>query len=283
MDNTLIVIPTRGRTERQLTYRYLPESLRPSTILVAPRNELAALRARCPEARNIVAQPDHIDTIAKKRAWILGEMPGMKGKKVIMLDDDLAFFVRCAPKDRYFDDAAGYWKVKPEAAARGVKLARVATAVGDRKKVAEAFGQWSKLLDKYAHVGMGSRLGNHYERDEIGYTQRHVHALGYRVDTWRAVVKPNRVNLKEDFDYNLQLLRAGHDNAQIHYVFVGPGAYGSPGGCTEERARVGHDAAAVKLAQLHPELVRVVKRNYQGIPRLEVVVRWQKAFGFDRG
>lgn len=274
-----VFIPTRGRVDRQLTYRYMPPKVRRKTVLVAPKEEVAALKEACPDTADVVAQPTKIKTIAEKRAWILKEVADTA--RALMLDDDMAFYYRCAPEHRYFDSEAGFWKIKPASAKKGVKLGGLVNATPEM--IAQGFEEWNQLLKQFAHAGLSSRLGNHYEERSVARTQRMVHALGYDVATWRKYVKPNRINLKEDFDYNLQLLRAGYDNAVMYDMFVAPAAYGAEGGCTDERAAVGHDAAAYKLAELHPELVKVVKREYDGIPRMEVLVKWKKALGFDVG
>jgi hypothetical protein len=41
------------------------------------------------------------------------------------------------------------------------------------------------------------------------------------------------------------------------------------------------DAEAEKLAALHPGLVKVVQKDYKGVPRKEVIVQWKKALGYD--
>lgn len=272
----VITVPTRGRVERQLTLKNLPKQLHPVTFLYCPKEEVKEHQARWPDV-NVVAQPKSITTIAEKRAWIIKRF--QENDRVVMLDDDLDFYRRCDESYRVYDEAAGFWKIKPEHAGQ-VKLGAKSNATP--ADIRRAFVNWFKLLERWAHGGMSSRLGNHYEPSELTHTTRQMHAMGFVAGVWKTYVKPNRINLKEDFDYNLQLLRRGYDNFLIYDTFVAPGAYGEAGGCTDERVLAGHDASAIRLQELHPELVTVVDKNYQGVPRKEVRVKWKLALGFDR-
>lgn len=242
-----IYIPTRGRVDRQITLRSLPESLRRRTWLVVPRDE-----AKVHPHKNILVQPDNIKTIAEKREWIVKQH---KGPKLVMLDDDCGFYAR-GPKGllkEYATDA-----------------------------VVESLFQWVELkLDEFAHVGISSRMGNNHVEEAEKRTTRIMHAFAFHVPTVKRVVQFNRVAFREDFDYTLQLLRAGYDNIVRYDVCVAPGSYGAKGGCADERDVDKSDREAEKLAALHPGLVKVVQKDYLGVPRKEVVVQWKKALGFD--
>ena len=85
-----IVIPTRGRTNQQLTLQSLPRELRQRTTIVCPKRE--AVRLSCLyEDVKIVVQPDPDWTIARKREWILREWLQAGYDKIIMIDDDCCF------------------------------------------------------------------------------------------------------------------------------------------------------------------------------------------------
>jgi hypothetical protein len=52
----------------------------------------------------------------------------------------------------------------------------------------------------------------------------------------------------------------------------------APGGCSTYRTLEMSNAEAEKLAKLFPDYVSVVQKDYKAsVPRLEVIVRWQKA------
>lgn len=242
-----IYIPTRGRVDRQITLRSLPVLLRGRTWLVAPKDEVPELKKL---HKNVLAQPAEITTIAAKREWIVKQH---KGTKLIMLDDDMGFYAR-GPKGLIKEYATD--------------------------KVIEELFQWVEdKLDDFAHVGISSRMGNNRVEESEKRTSRMMHAIAFHVPTMRHFVAFNRVAMREDFDYTLQLLREGYDNIVRYDVCVAPGSYGAKGGCADERTVQKSDEEAEKLAALHPGLVKVVQKNYLGVPRKEVVVQWKKALG----
>lgn len=258
MNNLRIVIPSRGRADHQLTIRSLPECLLPQTIVVVPKEDLQAYKRLHGDKVEVIAQPKRIETIAQKRGWICKELCE---EKLVMLDDDLVFQVRYDAKMRPTKEIT-----------TGVRLLQARGS----SEVENGFADLSDLLDKYVHGGFGSRLFNNRQPEAIRYTTRCMHALAYTREACE-IIKWGGVNLKEDFDAALQLLRKGYNNFLIQYVAVSPQGYGASGGCTEERAKSGHSQSAHELAAAHPEYVKVVTKNYKGIPRDEVVISWRKA------
>lgn len=245
-----LYIPTRGRVGKQITLRSLPESLRQRTWLVVPRDE-----AKQHDHSNVIVQPASVTTIAEKRHWIVKEANKRGETKLVMLDDDCGFYAR-GPKGLIKEYATD--------------------------KVIEATFKWIEdRLDEFAHVGLSSRMGNNHVEEEVKRTTRMMHAFAFHVPTVLKYVQFNRVAFREDFDYTLQLLRKGYDNVVKYDVCVAPGAYGAKGGCSDERDVAKSDAEAEKLAALHPGLVKVVQKDYKGVPRKEVMVFWKKALGHD--
>jgi hypothetical protein len=201
----------------------------------------------------VVAQPVTVTSIAAKRRWIFEHCTD---RSLVMLDDDMGFYAR-GPK--------------------GLLKEYATEAV-----IEEAFAWMEHNLGRgLAHMGLSSRMGNNHVEEQIKNTTRMMHALAYDTKIARKEIEFERVAMREDFDYTLQLLRKGYDNAVRYDICVAPGSYGAKGGCSDERTVAKSDAEAVKLAALHPGLVKVVDRNYKGIPRKEVVVQWKKAFRFD--
>jgi len=271
LDGLRILIPTRGRTGQQTTLRSLPPVLQRMTTLVAHSEEVAALRHNYAElGMDVVAQSAPISNIAEKRAWMM-RWAAPRYERVIMLDDDCYFFARCPVVDRAWLEDKSYWLPNP-----GKKLLSVAYATP--KKLESAFAELNTLLRERGHAGLCSRNGNHVEKREVATTARMMHAIGYDTAVFAKKVKTkNRVLVREDFDYTLQLLRAGYDNAVIFHTCVSPGSYGAKGGCSDERTVELSNREAQKLADLHPGLVRVVQKEYNNVPRQEVVVSWRKA------
>lgn len=143
-----------------------------------------------------------------------------------------------------------------------------------------------KLLVDFGHVGVSSREGNNYlgvGSPETLYTQnvRTLRALAYRTKDFLSV-EHCRVQLMEDFDVNLQLLKLGIPNANIGYWAQGQQMTNAPGGCSTFRTQELHERSARKLAELHPGLVKLRmksnKTDKDGFgSRLEVTVKWKAA------
>lgn len=249
-----IVIPTRGRISKQLTLERLSPAARARTTLVCPADEVSRHRGRVPADVTVMAQPDHIRTIAAKRAWIMREWHARGVERLLMLDDDLAMHVRRT------DD-------RP-----------------DRLKFASDHetDRWlgeleSRLSPDLPHAGFGARQGNNQQ--EAGWQRpgRMMYSLGYHLPTVMANVELERVLYREDMDVTLQLLRAGFPNEVCHTFVCGQSGFGAKGGCADERTIPESDAAAEKLAALHPGYVKVVQREYKSVPRKEVMCYWKRA------
>lgn len=264
MSDLRIVIPTYRRMPRQATLGNLPESWMSRTTLVVDEHDAGLKKLYDLRGANIVVHPPHIKTIAQKRAWIILNWGLVcDTPKIFMLDDDLRFAVR--------DNIDG-----------GSVRLRQATSVDleDHLRVLESF------LDHYVHAGWSARQGNNNVKDRRWVDNtRMMFALGYRCDLltkWHddGEIEIGRIELREDMDLTLQLLRRHHANTVDFDIATDQVAgYAARGGCSEQRTVADSDADAEKLAQLHPGLVKVVEKSYKGsVNRKEVIVQWKKAF-----
>lgn len=261
-----IIIPTHGRVAKQVTLRSLSAELAKATTLVASSaSEAEALSANYRGTKVRVTWAP-VKTIADKRQWILENIKD----DVFMLDDDMAFYKRCQLFDRSFVE--GRWKAK--LGAKTLSLDYVSDS-----GLEFLFSSLSAALMVYSSVGISSRFGNDLEqREEKIGANRLMHGFGYsRKTLLKLGFKFNAVQFREDFHMALTLLRTGRESLQRYDWCVAPGAYGAPGGCADERTVAASDAAAHKLAALHPGFVRVVDKTYKGSPRKEVVVSWKRA------
>lgn len=251
----LIVVPTKGRVDKQRTVKRLPKELRVMTVLVCPAAE-APYHKRADLGVGVLAQPDPAWTIARKRRWILEELaPGRGADKVIMLDDDLEFSVRRP------DNPARFLVARPD-------------------QVLPAFVELARQLSPAVpHAGFAVRQGadKNTTAGWIG-VGRMMYSLGYHVPTVLANAELGRIETREDMDLTLQLLRKGLPN-DIYNSFTAGQGFGNPGGCTGERTLERSNADARRLAELFPGYVRVEERQYKNSPvRLEVTCYWQKAY-----
>ena len=257
----LLVIPTRGRVGKQITFSNLPIELRKQTIIVCPAKEQKAHAANHPQIREVVAQPDDQWTIAHKRRWIVKTLL-INERKICMLDDDLRFCTRRT------DEPAKFNTSKPE-------------------EISQVFSEMDGLLcEKVPHAGLAARGGSINERAQEGGWQeakRAMYVLAYHLPTLLRETNPFRIETREDMDTCLQLLTKGYPNVVNHSVLVDQ-KFGAPGGASLERdfSRANQDAE--RLAEFYPGLVKVVRKTDigRGISedartRCEVVVQWQKA------
>lgn len=248
-----IVIPTYRRPTMQRTWNALNDYWRARTMFVVDRKDCDDMEDVYDGAHYLVVPPT-VKTIAQKRAWILSQK---SFKHIVMFDDDLRFAVRKNKTDSSLRPAM------PE----DVSMYLHALA--------------NKLAGGYAHAGFDMRFGNNGKPHGWRENTRMVYSLAYNCEIVRDVCKLGRIETREDFDYTLQLLRAGHPNTVCSSITCDQ-TFNAPGGCSErgQRTMERSNADALKLAKLHPGLVTVVKKEYaSSIPRLEVRVQWKKALG----
>ena len=246
-----IVIPTRGRVNQQLTLSFLPRALRRRTTLVCPEEEALQLALENPDVE-IVVEPYPGMKIVQKREWIVREWYRAGYEKILMLDDDLRFATRISK-----DDA-------------GLRTIWGEELIPEFERIEE------KLGPEFPHVGFGPRQGNHLEEAGWKSPARMMYTLGY----YLPIVNECRwdlLELREDLCVTLQLLLKGYSNV-IWNTTVVDQKDNAPGGCSTYRTLEMSDAEAQKLANLYPNYVSVVQRDYEtSLPRKEVKVQWKKA------
>jgi TET-associated glycosyltransferase-like protein len=246
-----IFIPTLGRATSQHTWNSLSSELRKVTKLVIWEGEKDV-----PEYKKYPHWVCPLYPIAEKRAWIV---KNCKTKYMIMLDDDILFYVRKTNDD---------WHLR----------------YNTDEDTNEMFATIVELLEAgYAHVGVSSRVGNNRVEELIVENARMFGVLGYNVEILHTKVKFGRIEFQEDFEVCLQLLRQGYPNAVLYKWAHGAKiSYHSKGGCEKQRTFESQNASVRRLAELHPGFVtiRQVKKKYEGemAHRDEVIVHWKKAF-----
>jgi hypothetical protein len=248
-----IIIPTRGRIDRQITLQSLSCELRKRTTLVCPEAEAVPLACRWDDVQ-IVEQPDPDWTISRKRAWIMRTWLAAGYDKIIMLDDDLSFATRISENDKGLRNICGEELI--------IEFERLA----------------NKLGPEFPHVGFGQRQGNNNVASGWKTPTRMTYSLGYYLPIVVNECELGRIETREDMDITLQLLRKGYPNAVWNTTATDQRGYAAPGGCTNERTMERSNADAHRLAALHPGYVRIVDKPYKAsVPRKEVVCQWQRA------
>lgn len=255
-----IYIPTRGRVDAQGTWDNLTPELKECTTLVAPEEEVPAHSV---QGRNVIARPQL--PLSGVRQWICELSPE---PTVIMLDDDLAFFVRKRP-DAY--------NLKP----------------AEGQELNELFNRLYNYVasGSYAHAGLSPRQMNnqHFPATEKYVTRMNaVHCVNR--DTLQLTnVRYDAVTLMEDYHVTLSLFKAGFPNIQItDAAWDQTRGSGASGGFSHYRNQKTQQEAAETLASLHPDCVKVVLKEPKGSwggdmkTRHDVRVQWKKAYVGDK-
>lgn len=247
-----IIIPTYRRTNIQKTFLAMSPKWRAKTTFVADEQDTAALRIKFGSSgARFVVVPENVHSIAQKRAWIMNTATN---EHILMLDDDLRFDARIEGTQKLL--------VIKDHAIFDFHMDKV-----------EAM-----LHSGIRHLGISPRQGNNRLTEEWVPNTRIMYSLGYHLPTVREHCELGRIETREDFDYNLQLLRKGFENRVYSHMTTGQDQYNAEGGCSLNRTIEASNKDAEYLASLHPGLVKVVEKAYTtSVPRKEVVVYWKKA------
>jgi len=247
-----IVIPTLGRSTRQITYENMPKKWKNQTTLVVQHHENGDYD---PYLRLVL--PKHIKDIASTRHYLVHQHP-FDSQYICMLDDDLVFSARRE------DDPTKFRNMQPD----------------DWDNM---FYHMEKALKSYAHVGVSHREGANRCTDEFIYTSRQMRVLAFDKNVLRQHnLGYGRIPVMEDFDMTLRLLRLGYPNCILNSWVHNQGGSDVSGGCSTFRTPEMQEEAAKKLAAFHPGFVKVVKKktktSWNGEERTDVTVYWKRAF-----
>jgi hypothetical protein len=257
LNDVTIVIPTKGRAHKQTTLVSLPPVIRRKVRLVVYQDEAKLYRNHWPD-QPLWVVPKHVQGIADKRRYLI---ENVRTRYLLMLDDDFRFCYRPTMK-------------KPSL----IYLEK------EDDRFVRMFTRMRELGDRYIHVGVSHRSGNHTQTKPLKKVGRIAGAYLYDlVRLKKAKVKLGRVEVMEDFDVTLQLLRKGYANViLVRYCYNHMGYSNAKGGCSSYRTLKVQRRAALKLAELHHPFVKVVKRKaptWQGMTkRTDVIVYWKKAY-----
>lgn len=230
-----IFIPTRGRVPLQFTWKNLPDALRQHATLVCPAEEVAEHQAR---GRTATARPDV--PLSAVRQWIVTDL-ARQDEPVIMLDDDLAFFVRATPERHNLIPA-------------------------DDEATVRIFERLYEHVESgmFAHAGLSPRQFNNtnFPHTEIRTMRMNaVHCVDPEIIA-KEGIRYDDVDLMEDYHVALSLMKKGYDNIVItDAAWDQTRGSGADGGFAMTRTKERQSAAAHKLAELHPDCVKVVKKN----------------------
>lgn len=263
-----IFIPTAKRSHLADTIgvvRLIPPKWKPVTHLVIDQDddEIDAYnKVAAKYGVGLLIAPKATTQIGPIRTFI-GDFAQRNGvEKIVMLDDDIEFYKR----RNQHSEGDDWWK-----------LTGTTTEETD-----ELFHWIYNTLKNYAHCGVSAREGQNRVREAEVLNTRYMRVLAYRTDAYMSVAL-NRIDVMEDFDVELQMLRKGWQ-CLVNYEFAqGQKKTQMEGGCSGWRTHEVHNAGAEKLAELHPGFVRLRekqnKTDRDGFgTRKEVTVYWKKAY-----
>lgn len=256
-----ICIPSHRRSFliNKKTLAQIPKRLRKDVIVFCTRDEYDTYRSVLPSDIELVGT-DAVG-IARTRQFIGHHCEKMGADTFVMLDDDLKFIRRKDPSDTALIDV-------------------------NEDDMSQMFAAIRRMLSYHVHVGVSARQGN----NNVGVgsadilierNTRLLRVLAYRVKDFLKL-EHGRVDIMEDFDITLQLLRKGLSNVNLYWWAQDQAQTQAPGGCSEYRTQEVHANSARKLAELHSSFVSLVqKKNKTGGEfgnRLEVRIQWKAAF-----
>jgi hypothetical protein len=139
------------------------------------------------------------------------------------------------------------------------------------------------LLDNFTLVGVSHRNGNnHVEEDVMQFCERQTNIHGTRpMEIKRLGIRIDDVVCQQDFHLTLSLLEKGHQNVVLYKWAQSDLPPGTPGGCALYRTAEVQEQSALKLHELHPNFVTVVKKTtaWKGLTeRTDVRIAWKKAY-----
>jgi hypothetical protein len=272
-----VFIPSMDRAnslfDKISTLKFIKDVPNEILVVVPPdQNDAYRLALNLHGRRDVVVLSCPEKGIAKTRHWIGLHCRKRKINKFAMFDDDLNFAVRKSAENNL---------LRPQ----------------EHKDVLEMLDWVDSALDEYAHVGISPRDAAKTQRVETGdkpltlLNKRTLRTLCYQTDAFLSV-KHGRVQVMEDFDVNLQLIRSGRPNIQTYWWTNDQRQTGSPGGCASYRSHEVHEESAIKLAELHAPFVtlrtkinkgQVIKSAAAFRERKEVTIYWEKAYASTQG
>lgn len=243
-----IFIPTRGRTTSQLTVENLPKNLHDKVVLVCPKDERKALQANYPTV-SVIAQPPSVTTLSRKRQWIAEHARSERVPFWFQMDDDLKFYVWQGEQHVRFNRSPAL-----------VKKFFTSTLPA--------------LISEYKVVGFGTKgfalPGGVKENYHLGFV------FGMESKVALEKIEWNRIELYEDIDYTLQLLKKGERIAVTYDVVVEQRKANASGGLSRERSSDLEKRCLEKLISLHPGIVQRKPASGQH-SQSNTRVSWSKA------
>lgn len=253
-----IFIPSKGRAtvSKQTTVAALVSWGVTPTLLVDSGCGLEYTQCVDNSKTVVLELPPIVKGIGCLRDFIVRELS--HEEPVLMLDDDLTFFVRRNDDPTKFRN-------------------------GTVDEFLAMLRQIEVNLKKFPLVGIASREGGNRVTDKYIYDTRILRLLAYDPKVLiKHDIRFSDTPVMEDFHVALSLLERGYHNLVLNHYCHNQAGSGLEGGCSTYRTPEVQAAAAHKLAKLHPGFVKVVTKETKGAwgggTRTDVHIQWKKAY-----
>jgi hypothetical protein len=254
-----IVIPTLGRTHKQITYNNLPEQYQNQTLFTVQPHEYDEMHEIYGD--KVLKLPAEINKIAATREWIFNEF---KDTRHMVFDDDLEFVVK-----------------EPNPGEGTKWLSRKFTT----QDFHDAFDLVNDWMDEGISFGgfLPAWVIPDVKQWPIRENQRMMTNWFFDGPKIPRDLQWCRVEAAEDFDVNLQLLTRGFKNRISAKYMVTCSETNAEGGCSVWRTLDLHNDAQRKLANLFPEFVTIREKEvasgpWKGQTKLAVTIQHKKAY-----
>lgn len=249
MEEPLVYIPTYGRDTLKSLENLAGTKILERTALVVHPDEVPRY-----ERHGVQILPCPVQgELGAVRRWI---MEKHQGPFMVQMDDDLRFAVRRT-------DAPGKFRM-PDGP----------------DEIDEMFDRVFALLQDVPLVGIRQRGGANRSTPPLETCVRQCMFHGLNVDLAKEHGWTYQSSVFEDFDYTLQVLTSGFENAVLTTHTVDQGESQAPGGVAVYRNNTRMQKDALDLAMNFPDFVRIVtKKGWRGMDfRTDVNVQWKRAF-----
>lgn len=257
-----VLIPTYKRWDRQPTLHALAKAGVPVTLAHRVEEAPSALETAA-KVRDLYGTavhcyqlPEYVTNIGQTRQALM-EAP-IHHKRVIMMDDDLAFACRGKRTDNplYLSPCDSL----------------------DIREMVE----WLWNTDD-ALAGISAREGNNRKEETFEFNTRMMRAWSIDLNTFNTLgARFDQLPCIEDFDVILQFLTKGHRNVVHNHFTTNQAGSNTDGGCSTYRTLEVQAEAAKALAAKYPGFVKAVEKTTKGAwgggTRTDVTVYWKKAY-----
>lgn len=253
MEDVLVYIPTYKRNTLKSVESLRGTKILERTALVVHPDEVSRYRHFGVQVLPCPAQGE----LGAVRRWL---MENHEGDVMVQMDDDLRFAVRRQ------DDPGKF---------------RLPTGPNEIDKM---FNRVFALLEEVPLVGVRQRGGANRSNPPVEVAVRQCMFHGINVRVARENGWAYKSSVFEDFDYTLQVLTSGYENAVLTTHTIDQGESNAEGGVSDYRDNARMQRDALDLAMDFPDFVRIVtKKGWAGMNfRTDVNVQWKRALASSR-